>query len=261
MYLIRKSKTILLLCFALAMLFSISVCSAATATATAPIRVMCYGDPNTWGWMPVKSGSTTRYPADVRWTGQLQKSLGNHYQIIEEGLNGRTTGVDDYENSLDPQITSSLNLNGEPSLLPILKSQAPLDIVVVMLGTNDVKPHLHQDLGKVTASIDRLMLDITRSSVENQDWTKYKAPKVLLVAPVPVHPGQSQDMNTTFAGGYDLSAQLGAAYQKVAQKYGVEFLDASTVISQADGLDGIHLSPASHQKLSQAIADKIKAMQ
>ena len=258
MYQIQKSKTILLLCFALAMLFSMTACSAASVAS--PIRVMCYGDSNTWGWMPVKSGSTTRYPADVRWTGQLQKELGSHYQIIEEGLNGRTAGVDDYENSLDPQISSSLNLNGEPSLLPILKSQAPLDIVVVMRGTNDVKPHLHQDLGKVTASLDRLVLDITRSTVENQDWTKYKAPKVLVVAPVPVHPGQSQDMNTTFAGGYDLSAQLGAAYQKVAQKYGADYLDASTVIPQADGLDGIHLSPAGHQKLSQAIAAKIKAM-
>lgn len=258
MFLKKKISLLTLMVFTCVMALSIVACSASAATDKT--RIMCYGDSNTWGWMPVKSGSTTRYPSDVRWTGLLQEKLGNQYVVIEEGLNGRTTGVDDFANSLDATISEGLNLNGNPTLLPILKSQAPLDVVVIMLGTNDVKPHLRQDINKISASMERLVEMVKKSSTEGMDWTLYKAPKVLVVAPVPVRVGESKDMNDTFVGGYELSTEIGNAYKDVAKRQGVEFLDASKIIPAADGLDGIHLSPEGHKKLAAAIEKKIKSM-
>src|SRR5476651_2205463 len=91
------------------------------------ITVLCYGDSNTWGQKPDKSG---RYPADIRWTGRLQQLLGNGYYIIEEGLGSRTTDLDYDKKS---------GRNGKIYLIPCLESHNPIDVVVLMLGTNDLK--------------------------------------------------------------------------------------------------------------------------
>ena len=89
--------------------------------------VLCFGDSNTWGYSPVDG---TRYPLDIRWTGVLQKSLGVDYRIIEEGLNGRTTFINEDERPLR---------SGSDVLQIILESHRPLDFVIIMLGTNDLK--------------------------------------------------------------------------------------------------------------------------
>ena len=51
-------------------------------------RILCYGDSNTWGYIPL---TEKRYPPEVRWTGRLQRLLGPDYQVLEDGLSGRTT--------------------------------------------------------------------------------------------------------------------------------------------------------------------------
>ena len=89
--------------------------------------VMCYGDSNTWGYNPA---TQQRYPRDERWTGVLQELLGADYRVIEEGLNGRTTVWDDPIEGYK---------NGREYLIPCLESQKPLDLVIIMLGTNDLK--------------------------------------------------------------------------------------------------------------------------
>ena len=90
-------------------------------------RILCYGDSNTWGNIPADG---RRYPADVRWTGVAAKLLGDGYSIIEEGLNGRTTSFDDYY--VDCR-------NGRKGLGYALCAHAPIDLIVVSLGTNDLK--------------------------------------------------------------------------------------------------------------------------
>ncbi len=89
--------------------------------------ILCYGDSNTWGYIPATAG---RYPPDVRWPGVMRKLLGEKYNVIEEGLNGRTTV---WEDPYKP------GRNGLELLIPILDSHNPIDLVVVMLGTNDLK--------------------------------------------------------------------------------------------------------------------------
>ena len=93
-------------------------------------NILCYGDSNTWGYIP---GGKGRYEYAVRWTGAAQRLLGDGYRIIEEGLNGRTTVFD---SPFDGSV-----LNGKSHLMCCLMSHAPLDAVVIMLGTNDLMPH------------------------------------------------------------------------------------------------------------------------
>ena len=89
--------------------------------------ILCYGDSNTWGYDPQ---TRSRFPHDVRWTGVLASSLGTGYRVVEEGLNGRTTRWDD---------PIEAGRNGLTFLQPCLESHLPLDLVIVMLGTNDLK--------------------------------------------------------------------------------------------------------------------------
>ena len=97
-------------------------------------NILCYGDSNTWGFVPIifdyETNYMARYSFDKRWTGILQKELGNNYRIIEEGLNGRTTNID-YPDVKGRSGTSYLN--------PCLYSHAPLDLVIIQLGVNDLK--------------------------------------------------------------------------------------------------------------------------
>lgn len=259
----KLGKRVGILTFLMIMLtMSVSMVFAAQAPASEKIRVMCYGDSNTWGWIPVNNGfPSNRYASDVRWTGVLQKELGSKYQIIEEGLNGRTAGVDDYANGLDESLTGDLNLNGRPTLLPALKTQLPLDVVVIMLGTNDVKPYLKQTPEMIGESIKKLVTIVTNSSMKRDaEWLTYKAPKVLVVAPAPVHMGASQGMNEMFKGGDKTSQELAGIYAQVARETGAEFFNAATLISAVDGIDGVHLSAAAHEKLGKALAQKIRNM-
>ena len=89
--------------------------------------VLCYGDSNTWGYI---GGTGERFAPEVRWPGVLQAALGGAYRVIEEGLNGRTTVFDD---SIEE------GRNGETYLRPCLQTHAPIDLVILMLGTNDLK--------------------------------------------------------------------------------------------------------------------------
>jgi lysophospholipase L1-like esterase len=97
-------------------------------------RILVYGDSLTWGWTPVAPITpTVRHPAEDRWTTALEAALGEGYEVIAEGLSGRTTNIDD---PTDPK------LNGADYLPAALASHEPLDLVVILLGTNDTKAYL-----------------------------------------------------------------------------------------------------------------------
>jgi lysophospholipase L1-like esterase len=98
--------------------------------------ILCYGDSLTWGWIPVTEGAPTlRYPYRDRWTGAMAAHLGEEYHVVEEGLSARTTSLDDPN---DPR------LNGSAYLPSALASHLPLDLVIVMLGTNDTKSYFRR---------------------------------------------------------------------------------------------------------------------
>lgn len=202
-------------------------------------RILCFGDSNTWGCRPDGAG---RFDEDTRWTGRLQTLLGNGYAVVEEGLNGRTTVWDDpVEN----------RLAGITYLYPCLDSQSPLDLVIIMLGTNDLKPRFGVQAQDIAQSAGRLVEMVQKSNFGPNN----AAPKVLLVSPILSNP--SPTMPHMF-GEVEAakSRQFAQAFQAIAECYGCAFLNAAEV-AQADSLDGIHMGEDSHKALAEALYQKI----
>jgi len=198
-------------------------------------RILCFGDSNTWGYEPATG---MRYGSDARWTGVLSKVLGTGYEIIEEGLNGRTTVLDDpYEEYK----------NGRDYLIPCLESQRPLDLVVLMLGTNDLKARFGVSAFDISKGIETLVKLIQNG----ESGIRGKPPEVLLIAPPPV--AKLTDYAEMFAGADFKSQGLGGQYARVAKEMNCAFMDASTVIVSSP-LDGIHFEAGEHQKLGKAVA-------
>src|SRR5258708_3847860 len=185
-------------------------------TDTRAIRILCYGDSNTWG----RSGeNTTRYPVNVRWTGILQEKLGYGFEVIEEGLRSRTTNLDDD----DPQFPGR---NGLTYLRPCLESQHPLDLVVLWLGTNDLKVKFNRNSTEVAAALEELVSEI-------------KDAKILLISP-PIVKEHVLKPKSQFVGAGEKSRQLAILIEKLAQKTGCLFLDIALLVEPGD-FDGVHL--------------------
>lgn len=203
------------------------------------VEVLCFGDSNTWGYAP---DSAQRYPRDTRWTGVLQAALGSGYRVIEEGLNGRTTVWDDPIEG---------DRNGRRQLPAILESHAPLDLVVLMLGTNDLKKRFSVPASDIAAGAERLV-GIIRSSTSGKGG---KAPRVLLMAPPPL--ARLTAFAEMFEGGTEKSLLLARHFGAVAAELGCDFLDAGSVIRSSD-IDGIHFEAEEHRVLGEAVAARVR---
>ena len=200
--------------------------------------IVCFGDSNTWGYNP-KDG--TRYPESIRWTGILQSELGSNIKVIEEGLNGRTSvWVDPIE----------AYPNGKDALIPCLDSHCPIDLIILLLGTNDLKAHFDKSPKAIAGGI-RLLGELIQSSASGPDGAP---PRLLLLAPPPL--GHLGSLAERFKGGTEKSNQLGAHYQQVARELNCAFTDLGGKIQSSDQ-DGIHWEPEAHQTLGQHLAEKI----
>ena len=202
-------------------------------------EILCFGDSNTWGYSP---STGQRFPRAVRWTGVLQAELGSGFQVIEEGLNGRTTVWE------DPIEGDKM---GKRHLPLILESHAPLDLVVMMLGTNDLKKRFSAHAWDIAQGAGVLMDMIAASKAGKAG----AGPPVLLIAPPPL--GKLSTWEGMFEGGAEKSRELGRHYREAARLRGCHFLDAAEVIRSSD-LDGIHLEEKEHRALGQAVAREVK---
>ena len=204
--------------------------------------ILCYGDSNTHGTMPMPDlGSMGRYDRQTRWPGQLAARLPD-WQVIEEGLPGRTTVHDD--------PVEGAHRNGLTVLPAILESHRPVDVVILMLGTNDLKQRFSVNALDIALSLERLVLAI-RASGCGPGGT---APGVILVAPPPIL--EVQDLGVMFAGGEAKSQQLGARIAAVARGLGVPFVDAGSLIGVSE-IDGIHYDEPAMAALAQAFAQAV----
>lgn len=209
--------------------------------------IMCFGDSLTWGWVPAPEGAPTRrYPREVRWTGVLEARLGEGYRVIEEGLSARTTTADD---PTDPRLNASTYL---PSALA---SHLPLDLVILMLGTNDTKSYLDRTPNQIAAGMSLLVAQVLGSA--GGVGTHYPAPQVLLVAPPPLGELGHPWFQVIFEGGRDKTRQLAGKYRALADFFKVEFFDAGSVIT-TDGVDGIHFTEDNNRVLGEALAEKVR---
>ena len=206
-------------------------------------RVMCYGDSLTWGSLPVESGiPTVRYGDCDRWTGVLADQLGDGYEVLEEGLNGRTTNLDD---PIDPR------LNGARHLATAIATHMPLDLVVIMLGTNDAKAYFERSPLDIVTGIAALLGIVTASA--GGGGTVYAAPHALLVAPPPLAPITNAWLAELFKGGREKTQALGKLYAELAAFVGIPFFDAGVVLSTG-GTDGVHFSKENNVTLGVALA-------
>ncbi len=200
--------------------------------------VLCFGDSNTWGYEPA---TKSRYAPYARWPGVLRPKLGPGWQVIEEGLNGRTTVFE------DPVMPGRCGIT---YLAPCLESHRPLDWVIVALGVNDVKKRFSATPHDIARGAEMLIETIQRSGAGRGGG----APQILLVAPPPL--GKLTEFAEQFEDGPGKSQLLPALYQAAAAEHGCGYLDAATV-AQYSEVDGVHFCAEHHKKLGEAISARI----
>ena len=204
--------------------------------------ILCYGDSNTWGYIP---GSAERYAPEIRWPGVMCKHLGEKFTVIEEGLNGRTTVWDD---PFKP------GRNGFSLLIPTLDSHRPTDLVVLMLGTNDLK-HYH---GVYATDAARGVNLIVETILNSATGPAGDAPEVLVVAP-PKIADLSDMMASQFRDAPAKSEEFATAYAELTKQHGCGFMDAASLIDPSPK-DGVHLDADEHRKLGAAIGERVLQM-
>jgi len=202
--------------------------------------IVAFGDSNTWGYNPAAGG---RFPRAQRWPSVMQRELGPDFEVIAEGLNGRTTVHDD---PIEPYRS------GAHGLPPCLMSHAPVDLLILALGCNDLKTRFSLSPSDIAEGARRLIF-LARAYGEGPEG---RPPKVLLVAPPPV--ARLSAYAEMFDGAAEKSRLLGARYRAVAEEEGVAFLDAGQVIRCSD-LDGIHYEADQHELLGRAAAKAVRA--
>ncbi|MBQ6488726.1 MAG: SGNH/GDSL hydrolase family protein [Solobacterium sp.] len=207
--------------------------------------ILCYGDSNTYGYVPAGGGK--RYDEDIRWPCRLQKLLGNDYYVIEEGCSGRTTDVD------DPEAPWK---NGMSGLLISLHTHKPIDLIILMLGTNDLKTVFHRDAETIAAAA----ASIGNKALSYLSIKQESFPQILFLCPPHLY---EHVENGVFGGefsreSYLVSLQLPEYYRKQADQNGFIFMDTSRVLKPSE-TDGVHLTPESHAVLADELSALIKA--
>jgi lysophospholipase L1-like esterase len=201
-------------------------------------RILCFGDSNTWGQTPNHTG---RYRVNVRWPGVLQDILGLDYEVIEEGLGGRTTLYD------DPKKEAR---NGKDYLIPCLLSHNPLDVVILFLGTNDLKDRFNQTTIDIANSM-QILINIVKSYGKNKDSA---SPRIIIIAPsIPdikhVHEDY-KNMSNRVEG-------LSAEFKKIADSEKVDFVDLASNV-KSSSIDGLHLEEGAHVKIAELVVQVIR---
>lgn len=207
-----------------------------------PISIMCYGDSNTYGYNPENG---MRYPSKVRWTGILQKKLGSKYQIIEEGCNGRTAFAVPED---EPWKF------GGHGLEVCLNTHKPIDIFVVMLGSNDLKTHFDASPDDIASGVKSIIERAKEFLTIKQGY----APKTVVFSPAVLGDGFGPDDEFDQASK-EKSEGFAVAFAKIAVETGSFFMNAAQYI-ESSKIDSLHLDPKAHAKLAEASENFIKSV-
>ena len=206
-------------------------------------RILCFGDSLTWGYDPV---TCERFDEETRWPCVLQSLLGDEFAVVEEGQNGRTIATDDPTKGFK---------NGLDYVIPCIESHKPLEMMIIMLGTNDIKTKYCYTAGDIA---DEMKLFLERVLAYNR-FRLGNNMKVLLVSPPYIGEGMAESrfydkFHDEFAR--EVSMELDEHYEKLAESYGVEFFDSATCVV-ASKEDSLHLDAENQRKLGRAIFENI----
>ncbi len=206
--------------------------------------VLAYGDSLTWGYDPVNLG---RHAYEDRWTSVLQKALGHGVRVIAEGLNGRTTAYDDHLGDCDR--------NGARLLPSVLATHKPIDLVIIMLGTNDLKRGIQGTAIGATSGIKRLI-----KLVHHHDWGfDFDAPDILVMSPPPIRETANVHFGAMFNHSIEEGAMLASMYRDAADETGCGFFDAGSV-AETTPLDGIHVDAENTRAIGRGIEPIVRMM-
>lgn len=202
--------------------------------------VVCYGDSNTWGYTP---GSGVRFDEKTRWTGRLQTLLGEEYRVAECGMNARTTSFDDPFRDY---------LNGRHGLVHCMVAAKPVDLLIISLGTNDLK---YGTVYRSAKGLDAL-LDVAvhaNTYMPGSSPVYRDEPTILVISPIALH----EELDRKFPGHemngkLDDSRKFAAVYREVCQKWQVYFLDAAQTASASE-IDCVHMDAVSHAALTEEV--------
>ena len=211
-------------------------------------HILCFGDSNTHGYCADPAdcfGGGVRFPEEQRWTRLLQEALGQDYLVIEEGLSGRTTCFDDPIHE---------GLNGLDYIYPCLKSHEAIDLLIIMLGTNDTKDRFYASAACIGLGMARLV-----SKAKSTDCWGGKQPSILVIAPPPIGEGMLTSSVAATMGQLcvEKSRQLADSYREQCELLNVSFLDAGAIGCEFNTVDFMHLTSRGHRTLAEALAKLI----
>jgi len=206
--------------------------------------ILCFGDSLTWGFV---AGQWTRHAFEDRWPNALVAGLEGKVHVIEEGMNGRTTAYDDH--------TDGSELNGAKALPIMLKSHQPLDLVIIMLGTNDLKFAARCRAFDAALGMGRLIEIVQRYPFNDN----YAPPKLLIMSPPAIVKTNDEWFDELWGHAIEESRKLATHYARVAKESGVHFFDAGSV-AKADSTDGGHLDAANTRVIGEALVPVVKGI-
>lgn len=207
--------------------------------------VLCYGDSLTWGSDAETGG---RHARQDRWPVVLQAALGDDAQVIAEGLRGRTTAFDEH--------LADCDRNGARILPTVLYTHAPIDLVILLLGTNDMKPAIAGTAVAAMQGMRRLVSLIQLNALRDGSA---EPPAILIVAPPPLCETANHEYSAMFAGGIEQSKMLASLYADLADETGCGFYDAGSV-AQTSPVDGVHLDAANTRAIGKGLEPVVRMM-
>lgn len=203
-------------------------------------HIVCFGDSNTHGYCAENNG---RFDETQRWTCLLQKGLGDDYLVLEEGLSGRTTCFTDPIHE---------GLNGLDYIYPCLMSHEPVDLLIIMLGTNDTKERFGSSAACIALGLKRLIA----KAIATTDCWRDRKPNILVVTPQNIgrEYADTEVAQTMGRGCAKKSEELAAQYEQIAKMMGCHYLDANQAVSAGPNqVDFMHLTEDGHRQLAQAL--------
>lgn len=201
-------------------------------------RILCYGDSNTWGY--ISGTDHQRYGENERWTRVLAQMLGDEFEIIEEGLNSRTLISNDTRPGKEGK-------NGYEYLIPCLDTHDPIDLVVIMLGTNELKTMYNKTVEEIGEIFEEYFV---KTILNRKSQISNKSPELLIVAP----PLAKEDGNGKYEGAFEKSLKFNEIYSEIAKNNNCYFVNNDSL---ATGIDGIHLTKEGHKVLAEKIYKKV----
>ena len=217
--------------------------------------IVCYGDSNTWGYVPLKERAESeiaeRYLPNVRWPGVLAALLGSEYNVVEAGISGRTTAINDVLGKYR---------DGAKYLGVCLTTNKPIDLLILMLGVNDTKKRFLVSSQNIAKGIDKLIRVARSGSVARSGGFGPGGgqPKILVISPVRLREEvfESFQRHEFDQGSLQKSQELAEQFFDVARRRHCYYMNAA-VYAEASEIDGLHLDAENHRKLAEAVAVKV----